>query len=166
MDISINIPAGLPQSSNTSYEPLPKGKYETTIYSIEADSVKSGENAGKPRWKVQLRVSSGNYENRRLFTLIPLYVAGDFWKTQSFFSALGFDMAAGEFKVPTPNELLGKPIAARVTIREAQGDYPADNNVSGYDPATVETTADLLASTLGATPVASTTNPFAGSETF
>jgi len=150
----INIPDNLPSSSasNASYDPLPKGKYETTIYDIQQDTVKSGENAGKPRWKVQLKVTSGEYENRRLFTLIPLYVAGDFWKTQSFFEALGYSLK-GKFEVPDTKDLLGKPVNARVTIREANGDYPADNNVSGFEAGTEAPVADLLASTLGATPV-------------
>jgi hypothetical protein len=150
----INIPDNLPQSSSssTSYDPLPKGKYETTIYDIQQDTVKSGDNAGKPRWKVQLKVVSGQYENRRLFTLIPLYVAGDFWKTQSFFEALGYSLK-GNFSVPETSELLGKPINARVTIREAQGDYPADNNVSGFEPGAELPVEDLLKSTLGATQV-------------
>jgi len=150
----IKIPDNLPQSSapSTSYDPLPKSKYETTIYDIQQDTVKSGDNAGKPRWKVQLKVVSGQYENRRLFTLIPLYVAGDFWKTQSFFEALGYSLK-GNFSVPETSELLGKPINARVTIREAQGDYPADNNVSGFEPGAELPVEDLLKSTLGATQV-------------
>lgn len=154
MTTIINIPENLPQSSSqqTSYEPLPKGKYDTTIYDIQQDTVKSGENAGKPRWKVQLKVVSGQYENRRLFTLIPLYVAGDFWKTQSFFEALGFSLK-GNFSVPDTNDLLGKALTTRVTIREAQGDYPADNNVSGFEPGKELPVEDLLKSTLGATPV-------------
>jgi len=154
MSTFINIPDNLPQSSplTTSYEPLPKGKYETTIYDIQQDTVKSGENAGKPRWKVQLKVVSGQYENRRLFTLIPLYVAGDFWKTQSFFEALGYSLK-GNFEVPETKDLLGKALGARVTIREAQGDYPADNNVSGFEPGSELPVEDLLKSTLGATPV-------------
>ena len=154
MSTFINIPDNLPQSSNqtSSYEPLPKGKYETTIYDIQQDTVKSGDNAGKPRWKVQLKVVSGQYENRRLFTLIPLYVAGDFWKTQSFFEALGIPMK-GNFQVPETKDLLGKALGARVTIREAQGEYPADNNVSGFEPGSELPVEDLLKSTLGATPV-------------
>ena len=40
-----------------------------------------------------------------------------------------------------------------VTIREAQGDYPADNNVSGFEVADEKPIEDLLKSTLGATSV-------------
>jgi len=148
--MQISVPDNLPQSSNTnSYEPVPAGKYETTIFDVVAETVKSGQNAGKPRWKVQLKIAEGEFENRRLFVLIPLYVAGDFWKTQSFFESLGYPVK-GNFDVPEIAELLGKPVVARVVIREAQGEYPADNNVSGFEKASAKSGADLLAS-MGAT---------------
>ena len=155
MSISFDIPSSALSSasaSTNSYDPLPKGKYDVAVFDVQSDTVKSGENAGKPRWKIQLKVTSGQFENRRLFTLIPLYVAGDFWKTQSFFEALGFDIQAGKFTVPEINEILGKVVTARVTIREAQGEYPADNNVSGYDKPAASGASDLLAS-MGATAV-------------
>lgn len=144
--MQIVIPENLPQSSSTaSYEPVPAGKYETTIYEIAAETVKSGPNEGKPRWKVQFRIAEGQFENRRLFALIPLYVAGDFWKTQSFFEALGYSLK-GSFEVPDTNDLLGKALVTRVTIKEAQGDYPADNNVSGFDKGSEKSASDLLGS--------------------
>jgi hypothetical protein len=148
--MQISVPENLPQSSSTSYEPVPAGKYETTIFDVQAETVKSGQNAGKPRWKVQLKIADGEFENRRLFVLIPLYVAGDFWKTQSFFESLGYPVK-GNFDVPDINELLGKPVVARVVIREAQGEYAADNNVAGFEKGTAKSGADLLAS-MGATP--------------
>jgi hypothetical protein len=148
--MQISVPENLPQSSSTSYEPVPAGKYETTIFDVQAETVKSGQNAGKPRWKVQLKIADGEFENRRLFVLIPLYVAGDFWKTQSFFESLGYPVK-GNFDVPDINELLGKPVVARVVIREAQGEYAADNNVSGFEKGTAKSGADLLAS-MGAVP--------------
>lgn len=149
--MEIQIPDNLPQSTATgSYDPVPAGKYETTIYDVQAETVKSGQNAGKPRLKVQLRVSEGQHENRRLFVLIPLYVAGDFWKTQSFFESLGYSVK-GNFQVPDTKDLLGKAVTARVIIREAQGDYPAENNVSGFEKSSAKSGADLLAS-MGATP--------------
>jgi len=154
MTTIINVPDNLPESSASkgSYELLPKGKYEVTVYDIVPETVKSGENEGKPRWKVQLKISSGEFENRRLFALIPLYVAGDWWKTQSFFESLGYPVK-GKFEVPDMKDVLGRSLTARVTIREARGDYPADNNVSGFEVAIEKPVEDLLQSTLGATPV-------------
>ena len=132
MSFTINVPedAGTTQPQG-DLGPLPAGTYVCTIFDATAEEVRSGANAGKPRWNVQFRVTEGQYENRRLFSYIPLYVAGDFWKTQAFFTALGYDVK-GEFKVPDIRDVQGKSIDVKATVREAQGDYPADNNVAGF----------------------------------
>jgi len=152
-EFTINIPSDLPASSSgQSSTPVPAGNYPVTVYEVKSETVKSGANAGKPRLNVQLRISEGQYENRRVFVYIPLYVAGDFWKTQSFFESLGYDMKAGEFKVPEVADLLGKPTVARVTVREAEGQYEAQNNVSGFN-VTKAGSADSALASVGATPV-------------
>jgi len=132
MSFTINVPedAGTTQPQS-DLGPLPAGTYVCTIFDATAEEVRSGANAGKPRWNVQFRVTEGQYENRRLFAYIPLYVAGDFWKTQAFFTALGYDVK-GEFTVPDIRDVQGKSIDVKATVREAQGDYPADNNVAGF----------------------------------
>lgn len=136
-------------SSNSSYEPVPAGSYEATVYEAKQETVKAGPNEGKPRLNVQFRLSGPGVENRRVFSYIPLYVANDAWKVASFFSALGYDVKAGAFKVPEVTELLGKPISVRVKIGTDQNGQPR-NEVGGFDkPADA---AAALAG-LGATPV-------------
>jgi hypothetical protein len=108
MSLIINVPTDLPAQGGKS-TPVPAGNYPVTVYEVKAETVKSGANAGKPRWNVQLRVSEGQYENRRFFAYVPLYVAGDFWKTQSFFESLGYDVK-GAFSIPETVEVLGKPL--------------------------------------------------------
>lgn len=143
MSFKITVPEDAVQSApSTDLGPIPAGTYTCTIFEAKAEEVRGGKNAGKPRWNVQFRISGGQYENRRLFSYIPLYVAGDFWKTQAFFTALGYDVK-GEFEVPEVTEVLGKSVDVKTTIREAEGDYPADNNVAGFIKAT--SGADALA---------------------
>jgi len=139
MSFSITVPEDAGSTQQSDLGPLPAGTYCTTIYDATAEEVRSGPNAGKPRWNVQFRVCEGQYENRRVFAYIPLYVAGDFWKTQAFFTALGYDVK-GEFKVPDIKDILGKTVDAKVTVREAEGDYPASNNVAGFIKATASST--------------------------
>jgi hypothetical protein len=143
----ININAG-DLSQQSSYEPVPAGTYSTTVFDVTPTEVKSGDNAGKPQYKIQLRISEGQYENRRLFTYVPLYTGKAFWKTQSFFTALGYDMKDGQFKVPTPAELSGKAISAKVTI--VDGLNGEDNNVAGFAKGS---SATATLSSMGATPV-------------
>lgn len=146
----INISNEDLQSTNSgSYDPLPKGTYATTIYSLETTPVKNGDNAGKPQLKVQLRVSEGQYENRRLFTYVPLYTGKAFWKTKAFFEALGYDLSAGNFQVPDNADLLGKPIAAKVTVVPNGVSGEDENNVAGFAG---ERSAEAMLKQMGATP--------------
>jgi hypothetical protein len=136
-------------SQSSDYSPIPAGNYPATIFNVVSETVKSGENAGKPRFNIQFRISEGTAENRRVFSYIPLYVAKDFWKTQSFFSSIGIDIKSGDFVVPEVNELLGKALTVRVKIGKDQNG--ADRNeVAGFDE--VKDASSLLAS-IGATPV-------------
>ena len=122
--------------SNSDYTPVPAGKYQATIFDVKLEEVRSGENAGKPRFNIQFRLTGEGVENRRVFSLVPLYVAKDFWKAQSFFKALGYDIEAGDFTVPEVNELLGKPLGVTVKIGADQNGEPR-NEVSGFNaPAT------------------------------
>lgn len=151
--MSIKI-TGITESSLTSgnssapMSVIPAGSYNATVFEVKQEEVRSGPNEGKPRFNVQFRISGGQYENRRVFSYIPLYVAGDFWKTQSFFSALGYDMKSGDFEVPEVNELQGKAIGVRVKVGKDQNGEDR-NEVSGFDKATSES----LLGSMGATPV-------------
>ena len=145
MAISINISAG-DLAPKSDYGLIPAGTYSTTIFDIETLEVKSGENAGKPQFKLQLRISEGEFQNRRLFTYVPLYTGKAFWKTQAFFEALGYDMKDGKFSVPATKDLMGKPIGAKVKI--VPGLEGEENNVAGFTKPT--STPEALLQSMGA----------------
>jgi hypothetical protein len=149
----INISSSdLATQSTGQYDALPKGTYSTTIYSAELVEVKSGENAGKPQLKLQLKVSDGEeFANRRLFTYVPLYTGKAFWKTQAFFTALGYDMKAGNFQVPAIEELLGQSVGAKVTVVANSVSGDDENNVGGFTAATTGN-IDAVLKSMGATP--------------
>ena len=145
MAISFNISAS-DLAPKSDYSLLPAGTYTANIFDIETLEVKSGENAGKPQFKIQLRVSEGEFENRRLFTYVPLYTGKAFWKTQAFFEALGYDMKDGKFTVPANKDLLGKTIGAKVKI--VPGLEGEENNVAGFVKAS--NTPESLIKSMGA----------------
>jgi hypothetical protein len=158
--ININISnEDLASTSSGSYDPIPKGTYATTIFTAELVPVKNGENAGKPQLKIQLRVSEGQFENRRLFTFVPLYTGKAFWKTKAFFEALGYDLNAGNFEVPDVTELLGKPLGAKVTLVANSVSGEDENNVGGFTGASSST--DELLKGMGAIPTGSVGSPWA-----
>jgi hypothetical protein len=138
------------ESKGGSFEPVPAGSYNATIFDAKLEEVRSGPNEGKPRFNIQFSITDAGHANRRVFSYVPLYVANDFWKAQAFFKALGYDMKAGDFEVPSVTELSGKPIGVRVKISQDQNGQPK-NEVSGFDKST-DSAAAALAST-GAKPV-------------
>ena len=127
---------------------IPAGSYNATVFDVKQEEVRSGPNEGKPRLNVQFRISEGGYGNRRVFSYVALYVAGDFWKTQSFFKALGYDMKSGDFEVPSADDLQGKSIGVRVKVGKDQNGEDR-NEVAGFDKATA--TADSVLGSMGAT---------------
>ena len=139
----------LSSTTGGSYDPVPAGSYNATIYNIELEKVRSGPNEGKPRFNIQFRLSDGQYENRRVFSYVPLYIANDFWKAQAFFKSLGYDMKAGDFTVPEGNDLLGKAIGVRVKVGTDQNGQPR-NEVGGFD---ASTSSDDVLTSMGATAV-------------
>jgi len=144
MSFTITVPSDFAPSAGLGpSEPIPAGNYDALLFEIKAEEVKSGPNAGKPRWNIQFKIDGGQHDNRRVFSYIPMYVAGDFWKFENFFSSLGFEVK-GQFSVPEIKDLLGKKIGVRVKVREAEGAYPASNEVSGFNKSS--TSADALAS--------------------
>lgn len=149
MGISLNFTQEDLAASEGSYSVVPAGSYNATIFEAKLEQVKSGPNEGKPRFNIQFKLTGEGVENRRVFGYVALYKAGDYWKTQAFFKALGYDLTAGTFEVPSPADLAGKPIGVRVKVGKDQ-DGNDRNEVAGFDAPTI---ASLLGS-FGATPVA------------
>lgn len=146
MGYTISFSADALESKSGSIEPVPAGSYNATVFDIKEETVRSGPNEGKPRFNVQFRISEGAHENRRVFSYVPLYAGNDAWKAAAFFKSLGYDVKAGNFKVPATADILGKPIGVRVKVGTDQNGAPR-NEVSGFDKAT--TASDVLSS-LGA----------------
>lgn len=137
MGISLNITSeDLAAAEAGSYSVVPAGSYNATIYEAKLEQVKSGPNEGKPRLNIQFKLTGEGVENRRVFGYVALYKAGDFWKTQAFFKALGYNMQAGTFEVPNPADLAGKPIGVRVKVGKDQ-DGNDRNEVAGFDAPTL-----------------------------
>lgn len=152
--ISFNITdEALASVNSNSYEPVPAGSYNATIFDVKSETVRSGPNEGKPRFNVQFRLTGDGVENRRVFGYVALYVGNDFWKTQSFFSALGYDMKSGKFTVPEVSDLLGSSIGVRVKIGTDQNGQPR-NEIGGFDkPTNATATGAAAMAAMGAKPV-------------
>lgn len=87
-------------------KPMPRGKYNFAITGVEEDEVKNGANAGCPLYKIELTVTEGEYENRKVWdnmSLIPPYQGqdgkpkkGTYWRVQQLLNATGIDASEGD----------------------------------------------------------------------
>ena len=65
------------EAPSNGFDPLPKGKYEATIFDAELREFgPKSKNAGDPGYNIQFRISEGEFTNRRLFTSPAILLAG------------------------------------------------------------------------------------------
>lgn len=119
---------------------VPRGKYVGTVYGIDLRTFRDEEKYVKERgtaeyYSVHLRIAGPTQANRRVFTMIPFFTT---WVPKEkgnkgfptllipFFEALGYDLD-GDFEIPEPNDLLGKPIGFEVTVGKDQNGDPQNN---------------------------------------
>lgn len=144
-------------AESNSFAPLPAGWYNVSIYDVKekaytSDRSQGKEHYGKPYYDLELRVSEGDYADRRLFGVqIPLFKKWGPSQKQGpnfgkrfgtnlipFFEALAdeFGEPTGEFVIPDPEDLLGKRLRVRLRIEdnEYQGEVTRRNAVNGFKP--------------------------------
>lgn len=136
-------------SGGNDFKPLPQGTYAATIYDVKEGEYGSESNKGRPKFDVQVRISEGEYANRRLFTHVPLFLewgsGADAFAFYDFFGPFVtgdpksfrahvkelVESGEGELDLPTPNDLLGREVEVHVKVvpdnwkwRQAQEENP------------------------------------------
>jgi hypothetical protein len=126
---TINL-ADIPEPTN-DYSPIPAGDYVATIKDAELKITKSGTGQ---YIKLKLEVVAPSSTGRVLFS--NLNIRNDNETAQNIGMAqLGSIMrAAGIASVSNPEQLVGTTIGIKVTIKEAQNGYEAQNEVKAYKP--------------------------------
>lgn len=134
------------EAESTAREVVPSGEYHAKITEIETREVNPGsKNAGKPYWNVQFVIQTGPYNGNRIYSNIMLFTGkdGTLGSLSQFLKALGYNVQAGEFELPEPDELISKDINVRGRKllagydRKAQRDLPDRFQVTGYKSANV-----------------------------
>jgi hypothetical protein len=140
---TINL-ADIPEPTN-DYSPIPAGDYVATIKDAELKITKSGTGQ---YIKLKLEVVAPSSTGRVLFS--NLNIRNDNETAQNIGMAqLGSIMrAAGIASVSNPEQLVGTTIGIKVTIKEAQNGYEAQNEVKAYKavgnaPAVAQTAANV-----------------------
>lgn len=144
--LTLNIDAETIESTNTTFEPVPTGKYKVSVYEVELQEVKTGENKGKPRLNFQFRIQDGetspegkNQGNRRLFHGANAFKSKnkkDPSKENLPYDLIGIGKAIGLTSEQINNidtdEWLGKELEVEVTHREQM--TKESNYKESYNP--------------------------------
>ena len=128
--------------------PLPAGVYLAHIVESDVQPLKSGNGKGL---KLTFEVIDGQFKGRKVWENLNIQHTNEDTQriAQSQFSALCH--AVNVIKVMDTAALHFNPVRISVTVREAQGQYKANNNIKGYEAAG---SAPATAPTPAPTPVA------------
>jgi hypothetical protein len=134
------------EAASQAFEPLPTGWYNVVITDGEVKESKSPKNFGKPFYSLELTVTDGKYEGRKVFDNVMCF-EGALYSITQLCSAVGISVEAGEFEIPELYEFLegeyaNKVIQARLgkqpertVVDERTGEsktYAERNEVKGY----------------------------------
>ena len=89
------------ENQNGDFETLPIGEYNCFVYELEG-KISSNDN---PMISITLKVTDGEYENRRLWTNATLTPKAWF-KVEEFFDAVNYDMDNLPELAETPQEIV------------------------------------------------------------
>lgn len=134
--IEESVKANKPQR----FQPVPAGKQNFTIFDVEQKEFgPNSKNPGDPYYSVDLRIDGGPHNGRKITrVMVPFRtnwaVSPDPEKAKKnpngyptnfvpFFQALGYDVKGKSFDVPEIEDILGKPISARVTLEKDDYGY-------------------------------------------
>lgn len=120
-------------TDESTFEPLPPGEYRLQISNMtETETSENSKNPGEPMIKVELTVSDGQYENRKLFDNLLPTIPSIKGRVMNFLNALGED-TEGELEVDW-DDYVGEEVIARVATKKATAEYDEGNRVTKYKP--------------------------------
>jgi len=114
MDLRVNFSSE--EAASEARKPIPRGEYHVKITDIELKESQSEKNFGKPYWGMEFTIQDGEYSGKKVWTNCMLF-NGALYTFSQLMKALGYDVSAGEFEVPDPEDLIGQDVIVRVTIR-------------------------------------------------
>lgn len=110
----------------TSFEAIPAGWYNCIIMGSEMKPTKDGQNQ---YLRLTLKVLDGQYANRQLFDNLNLTHSNPVAVEIAQRKLSAYCHATGVIQVQDSSQLHGIPFKARVSIRPADGQYEASNDI-------------------------------------
>ena len=120
--------ANLPESTS-SYEPIPEGWYAVKIANAELNATKSGTGQ---YIKMRFDVTGPTHQGRVIFGNLNIRNANPKAEEIGLKQLNELMSACGLSEVQDTDQLLGYDIQVKVSIRPAEGQYEAQNEVKGF----------------------------------
>jgi len=115
-----------------NFEPLPVGWYTAMI--VESEIRPTRDDTGR-YIKLQFQIMDEQYKNRRVFTNLNIWNANPVAVEIAQKELSAICHSVGVLDLQDTQQLHGKPIAIRLTVKPAEGNYDAMNNIRGYKEA-------------------------------
>lgn len=109
-----------------SFEALPAGWYNTMIIGSEMRPTKDGQNQ---YLRLTLQIVDGQYANRQVFDNLNLQHSNPVASEIAYRKLSAYCHATGVMQVQDSQQLHGIPFKSRITVRPADGQYEASNDV-------------------------------------
>lgn len=112
-----------------TYTPIPAGKYTAIITASEMKSTK----AGGQRLALTVEIVEGAAKGRKIFTGLNLVNSNPEAEKIAKTELANICRAVGIIHPRDSSELHGKPLLAKVSIKPETTEYPAGNEIKGWE---------------------------------
>ena len=114
---------------NESIEAIPAGWYNAQIDQSEMKPTKDGSGA---YLELRFSILDGQYVNRKVFTRLNLRNANPAAQEIAYKQLSAICHATGVLQVQDSQQLHGRPMKIKVSVRAASGDYEASNELKAF----------------------------------
>lgn len=116
-------------SPQIAFDPVPAGWYTAHITGSELKPTKSGEGG---YLELKMVVCEGDFANRVIYDRLNLYNTNETAREIAQRTLSAICHATGVFVIEDSQQLHGIPLQVKVSVRPAQGENTATNEVKGY----------------------------------
>lgn len=139
--MELNFDSTKVERIETSFEPIPDGKYKAMIINSERKTPKfpTDGNDGNAYLSITWQIVDGEYKNRLIFENLNLWRNGKSPSDPKTVNVAQSKLAeicdaVKVARLKRTEELHNKIICIKVTVRPPNGDYKASNDIKKYEP--------------------------------
>lgn len=119
-----------PEEYKNEYEPIPAGKYHAVITESEEKLTQKGGSY----IKLTVEVIEGQFKGRKVFANLNLKNANPEAEKIARITLADICRATGVMHPRDTSELHNKPMLIKLSVRPETEQYPASNDIKGWEP--------------------------------